>query len=51
MAKTAFSKIRPMNVHVAQGSSAEKAFRALAGLPGEPAQPEAIAPGIKRSRT
>jgi hypothetical protein len=43
MAKTALAKIRPMNVHVAPGSSAEKAFRALAGLPGTP---EAIAPAI-----
>src|SRR5712691_6608166 len=46
MAKIA-AQIRPMNVHVAQGSSAEKAFRALAGLPGKPVEPEAIAPGIK----
>src|SRR6266436_2465239 len=46
MAKIA-AKIRPMNIHVAQGSSAEKAFRAMAGLPGKPVEPEAIAPGIK----
>ena len=41
MAKTAFAKNRPLNVHVAPGSPAETAFRAVAGLPG------AIAPGIK----
>src|SRR6266404_3190276 len=46
MAKTTSAKVRPMNVHVAPRSSAETAFRALAGLPGQPAQPEAIAPGI-----
>jgi hypothetical protein len=49
MAKTASTNIRPMNVHVAQRSSAEKAFRALAGLPGQASQPEAIAPGIAPS--
>src|ERR1035441_8404124 len=49
MAKTASANVRPMNVHVAPRSSAEKAFRALAGLPGRPAQPEAIAPGIRPS--
>src|SRR5215472_2467366 len=43
MAKTALAKIRPLNVHVAPRSSAEKAFRLLAGLPGTP---DAIAPGI-----
>ncbi|HWX20684.1 MAG TPA: hypothetical protein VN578_12360 [Candidatus Binatia bacterium] len=47
MAKTASANVRPMNVHVAPGSSAEKAFRALAGLPGQPAQPEVIAPGVR----
>jgi len=38
MAKAASAKIRPMNVHVAPGSSTEKAFRVLAGLPGQAAQ-------------
>jgi hypothetical protein len=46
MAKTAFAKVRPMNVHVAKGSSAEKAFRALAGIPGEIPEPDVRAPGI-----
>jgi len=44
MAKSALAKTRPMNVHVASRSSAEKAFRALAGLPGTPRE---IAPGIE----
>lgn len=44
MAKTALAKVRPMNVHVAPQSSAEKAFRALAGLPGSARE---IAPGIQ----
>src|SRR5215472_10291844 len=46
MAKAPSAKIRPMNVQVAQGSLAESAFRALASLPGQIAQPEAIVPGI-----
>jgi hypothetical protein len=38
---------RPMNVHVAPGSPAEKIARARAGFPaGEPAEPEARAPGM-----
>ncbi len=43
MAKTAHANTRPMNVHVAPHSSAEKAFRAMAGLPGQAGQ---IAPGV-----
>jgi hypothetical protein len=43
MPRKQIAKNRPMNVHVAPRSSAEKAFRALAGLPG---QPEEIAPGL-----
>jgi len=43
MAKTSLANTRPMNVHVAPHSSAEKAFRAMAGLPGQAGQ---IAPGI-----
>src|SRR5262252_7760372 len=46
MAKAASAKIRPMNVQVAQGSSAERTFRALASPPGQIALPEAILPGI-----
>src|SRR5437879_4311834 len=39
--------VRPMNVHVAQGSPAERIARARAGLPGgQPAEPEAIVPGM-----
>ena len=46
MTKAASAKIRPMNVQVARGSSAERAFRAVASLPGQIARPEAIVPGI-----
>ena len=46
MAQGASAKIRPMNVQVARGSSAERAFRAVASLPGQIARPEAIVPGI-----
>src|SRR5437763_11800546 len=39
--------VRPMNVHVAQGSLAERMIRARAGLPGgQPAEPEAQVPGM-----
>lgn len=39
--------VRPMNVHVAQGSLAERIVRARAGLPGDqPAEPEAQMPGM-----
>jgi hypothetical protein len=39
--------VRPMNVHVAQGSIAERIVRARAGLPGgQPAEPEAQVPGM-----
>src|SRR5260370_41358875 len=37
-------KLRPMNVFVAQGSSAEKVFRAWAGIPG--LEPEERVPGL-----
>src|SRR5205823_5759777 len=47
MAKTAMIKNRPLNIHVAKGSSAERAFRSVAGLPGQSTQPEAIATGIQ----
>ncbi|HYX50268.1 MAG TPA: hypothetical protein VE843_11025 [Ktedonobacteraceae bacterium] len=39
--------VRPMNVHVAQGSEAERIVLARAGLPGgQPAEPEVLVPGM-----
>jgi hypothetical protein len=50
--KTAVTAFRPMNIHVAQGSHAEKKYRSMAGLPGgEAALPEALAPGFKPTRS
>jgi hypothetical protein len=40
-------RFRPMNVAVAKGSKAEKAFLAKAALPEEALQPEVIAPGLQ----
>src|SRR5712672_3373802 len=43
--------VRPMNVHVAQGSLAEKIVRGRAGLPGgKQPEPEVIAPGLPPTR-
>jgi len=49
MAKTTSLKYRPMNVHVAPHSSAERAFRAIAGLPGLSVKPQAIVAGIPKT--
>jgi hypothetical protein len=44
MARKEINKLRPMNVYVAQDSSAEKVFRARSGVPG--LKPEVRVPGI-----
>jgi hypothetical protein len=50
--KTALTAFRPMNIHVAQGSQAERKYRAMAGLPGgDAALAGALAPGFKPTRS
>jgi len=50
--KTTLTAFRPMNIHVAQGSYAERKYRAMAGLPGgEAALADALAPGFKPTRS
>ena len=44
MSRHTTSKLRPMNLYVAQNSSAERVFRAQAGVPG--LEPELRVPGI-----
>jgi hypothetical protein len=44
MSRRATKKFRPLNVYVAQGSSAERVFRAQAGIAG--VEPEVRVPGI-----
>jgi len=50
--KTALTAFRPMNIHVAQGSHAERKYRAMVGLPGgEAVLAEDLAPGFKPTRS
>ena len=46
MAKTSYRKARAMHVFVAKGSRAEKVCRSYAGRPGQPVQPQQLAPGL-----
>lgn len=49
---TALTAFRPMNIHVEQGSQAERKYRAMAGLPdGDVALADVLAPGFKPTRS